>query len=577
LPAMDGPELGATACADAHSIACTGIPAAVLPRQAFPDVQVDDLRLWAPSWWRTLVASSVIAVLLFLGLLLIGLAEQMRLGPGPVMVTMRWAAWTLMYFFPISVVSSNIVGYCLLGISIPEGPAAMFMALGMERQKLAQCAAATGGSVQKLYCVPLFFNGVSLITMSVALAVPLPGNRQYLGLILVYCLAGNLPRWAVGNNLFRLFPPQPGGTKYFTAVLQIQFFGVIGFFLVCAVNGLMQRFLGPWIGVQMVVAIGLYEIFGVCLVQVKFTRTFAMSRETSLRYAGTEQGLIPSLNVSLIHCNAEVARMVLLLSGMTDDNAMLLLPITLTGTLVWNLLVRTKWMLGLTRLLIGDAITNSNMFELLLRAKFQMGYPRFLAWAAVLLARLCLGTLRHLDPRVALAGGLLLLVEVVEDALSSAAPHLGVCCDLPFPPPLQAKDVAKRANERARATAACTTSTPPRRCFRRCCCARRRKPTVTPTADIYRSEKAKNLANATVEILQGHTFKYSGESFRVMPLWAHLAAVFFGQLHLVICLIIFDNGMPYLLGLCTQPGYTGIGRGLIWWPTLEGNDACSGP
>ena len=79
------------------------------------------------------------------------------------------------------------------------------------------------------------------------------------------------------------------------------------------------------------------------------------------------------------------------------------------------------------------------------------------------------------------------------------------------------------------------------------------------------------------KLRQGFDFAYKEvHRFQELPFWAHFAACAIAQFHTLLFIIILSNGLNYVLGFCPESGYSGVGRGLLWWPITDPDDLCNG-
>ena len=72
-----------------------------------------------------------------------------------------------------------------------------------------------------------------------------------------------------------------------------------------------------------------------------------------------------------------------------------------------------------------------------------------------------------------------------------------------------------------------------------------------------------------------HDFQYGPEEFQWLPVWAHLMPVFLAQFHTILAMVIFSNGLVYIMGLCGEAIRLDRSEaGVFFWPLLEAEVVC---
>jgi len=170
----------------------------------------------------------------------------------------------------------------------------------------------------------------------------------------------------------------------------------------------------------------------------------------------------------------------------------------------------------------------SNARRLLRQCRFQSGYPRILLVCTLGMVRTALGG--ELSPNSAVTNVVLLtlLETVVEDVLIVLMKRMGMTYEPQLHPSQERQPAA-----------------------------------VVPEVGSGEDGRGDDV----------WLFQYGFEDFPELPFWAHFAPVMISQFHTVLFIFIFCGGVPSSLGLCDY-GYTGIGRGIVWWPIEEVGHLC---
>mmetsp|Transcript_84433 Transcript_84433/g.247629 ORF Transcript_84433/g.247629 Transcript_84433/m.247629 type:complete len:570 (+) Transcript_84433:160-1869(+) len=513
---------------------------------------------------ETFLASAAGGAFLLSGLLLLGCCECGAFGyEDSVTLTVRAVAWICTCLLPYSIVSSNQVGYLLYEIDPSrKGWAGQLVFFGLTPSNIRKHVAA---SMKRAVAATALFNGFPLLLSLVLLVVPLQNDRGYLGVVVLYLVGCMLGRIVVGKNLTKILPPPAERVPFFASMMKIHGLSNICFFALCTVLGVARSLLGPALGPVLAVTMGLYEFGTVFHIHRSFVKFYVANPGIRRSYAHTQPGAMASVFVNITHCNAEGVRLALLMCSMSGEHAGLTLGLSLAASLAFNTLSRTGWMLMMVRVLSCGRFWNSNAVVVLNHNKFHMGYPRFFAWAAVVLVRTSVGHGLRYVSMADWAGILQLVEEVVEDLLVWGVSSCGLSAKVPFPPAPEAHKPAGAAATQAAGFDAVHPD-PGSGDLGEGGSSRGSEHDAQGGASL----EAQAAAHETLR-----QFKHQMQpAFSVLPFWAHLTSVFAPQLHFTLCLVIFGGGVNRLLGLCHEEGYTGIGRGLVWWPVLDGSDRC---
>ena len=92
---------------------------------------------------------------------------------------------------------------------------------------------------------------------------------------------------------------------------------------------------------------------------------------------------------------------------------------------------------------------------------------------------------------------------------------------------------------------------------------------------------AEKLASRKVNTVRrrvrvAHDFQYGPEEFGRLPFWAHLMPLILAQFHTILALVIFSNGLVYIMGLCGETILLDRSEvGVFFWPLLDADVICT--
>mmetsp|Transcript_81426 Transcript_81426/g.229322 ORF Transcript_81426/g.229322 Transcript_81426/m.229322 type:complete len:497 (+) Transcript_81426:155-1645(+) len=476
---------------------------------------------------------------IFLGLLLLGLGSRLQHNIGS--LCSRILAWAILFQYPFYFASgSNVRNFIMYGMQ-PEGIGETFVYGTWTYQRFFEL---TKSSV-KAYQV-LFFKLVTFLVSSTLHCIYLGEKYQFPGYLLIYP-AVLISHMALTNTVIpKLWQPidaefhRKSGPPTMGAAM-------VGFFVLTVGFGLAKRHLGQWAGAILPLVLSAYENIGCRIAGQFFLKQFV---ERGLhKKLGMTLEILPSLTITYLHCMSQGARPCILVARAAwepDDHWWMF---TLGFGLVFNVSSRTLWIGRCTQLLSGGYWRMDNFQRLLAQAKFQGGYPPFLALFGVGAVRAALGHPWVPNSTVAIVIVGLVVVNILEDILVLALGYFNV---LPLFQTDEPDAEALRASAHAKFGADLDQVVP-----------------VHSTA--ARLSEAMDLQ------LLAWDLQYNLRvDFPELPLWAHVPAVMFSQFNTVMCLIIFGGGINFVLGFCNEPGYGGIGRGILWWPPMEEVRPCGG-
>mmetsp|Transcript_161399 Transcript_161399/g.512840 ORF Transcript_161399/g.512840 Transcript_161399/m.512840 type:complete len:520 (+) Transcript_161399:26-1585(+) len=486
------------------------------------DEFADLLQLRKPSYCRMFQASFLGLVFLTAGLLLLGFGERGDFGTHLASVlALRVAAWMCIYFIPVHCIAiANLRDL----ISLGEEPLCNPLAWAQDH----------GG-------YPCMFSpvahGLCLLVYVGLTCVPVHQEHGHFGYVVIYGV-GHLVIIASLQVIYSHAPSLRLKHLSYAQRAAAPTIGIatMGFFVVVTGFALLKRHLGPWFSSSMVLSLFLYENLGTIAISRFYINEFLKNAGVRDAYRGTPHALVPSSVIALLCFMADGARITMLITSAAihpdDDGHFVALGLTFvvrtlsrTGCFDALLVVRTSL----------DDLANTRLLLRLCRS--QSGYPRFFALFAVGAARFALG--HHVSPNhmVTQVVWLTLLETVIEDLVVSVLQR----CGFVFEP-----------SRMRRGQGHVPTMT------------RRRVVGEEPPRDAERSD-----LNEDAEL-----FEVGFGPFPELPFWSHFSTIMISQFHTVLLIIIFGGGVHSVLGFCGS-GYTGIDRGIVWWPDEVASSVCN--
>lgn len=224
----------------------------------------------------------------------------------------------------------------------------------------------------------------------------------------------------------------------------------------------------------------------------------------------------------------------------------------------------------------GGRFCQSSILLLFQNFKFQLGYARYFAALSVAATRAILGHAAVPHPIVGWAFLAAVCAELLEDLACMCMGICGLSAQPKFPK-LSEEAAAQRAERMIQAEQS------PNAAAQCCCCMRQRRQRVVPsdgTAARYDEHwHEQQVAQRTAQLLAVHYFDTSCAMNSALPLWAHFVVVYPGLLLHMLVLLWFAGEVSSLLGICDHIDagsvYTGIGRGLVWWPVMDPTNPCN--
>ncbi|CAK8990185.1 unnamed protein product [Durusdinium trenchii] len=383
------------------------------------------VQLCLPTFYDTIKASAIGGLFLLAGLFAWSISEAGIPGVAKerwFVLLFRFLGWVAVYFLPVHLVAvGNLRGFNVHG-SIPDNSALVCLRTGLGPHFIAEAANLEGYSAVRAVAGTLMISFLCLLIYAAFIFVYIGEEHEHLGFVFVYGV-GHIVVIAGGEIVAPAVLPDPLNKRYSQkmgpATLGV---ALVGFFIVTASYSVVKRFIvGFWLGALMPAMLSLYEMGCLLLLQRTFTREFIEERWVRRAYQHTNQGVLVSVQIALVHAMAEGARMTLILSDMLHSarsNLDFLVPVL--STLAWNILVRVGMLDRALAIVTCGRRTPTRCSLLLQEVKYSMGLPRFFVVLAIVLARVLSRNPMLLvgEETAAYAILAIFLAEVVENVVS---------------------------------------------------------------------------------------------------------------------------------------------------------------
>eukprot|EP00435_Cladocopium_sp_Y103_P015985 s2734_g3.t4 len=514
--------------------------------------EVEHIQLCSPTLFYTFAASALGAIFIFLGLSILSLSES-HVAEGPEtpevfwVLSGRWAAWTCFYHLPIFTMAIlNIRAFCIYG----SAPTCLMQNLNFLQKR----AEEDGWKRPRLIGLfVILMQGANLLVYGMLFFAYVGKKKQHLGLILIHGI-GHLLCMIMTETWARWFLPTPLAEKYSKRMGPSTLgTALLGFLAVIVGYTMAFRFAGPWIGVFLPSLLSLYELGSTAILVRTFTKEFVQQREVRQIYsmAGANQGILVSSHICMLHAMAEGARMILILAPITHNEADYKACLTpIVSGFLWNVMVRAGVLERFLFVASCQWKTCSRCNLLLQKVKYSTGLPRFFVIAAIAAVR---GCFREVLPAGQERLGYAILCLLVADLLENLVSWILKSCGWQVYPewrPLSLEQLKSRAAAQLHRRAASIDFD-----------------AVSSGGVAAVSENTKGFREECWKLRARFDFLYGKEDWGILPFWAHVVPVFIAQFHTLLCIIFLCNGLHYVLGFC-QGSYDGIGRALMWWPSM---------
>ena len=535
----------------------------------FRDVESDvfeglgEARMCLPTLSSTFIASVGSSALTFVGLFALGLSELGLPLPRPTWMTLtcRFAGWMFLFVLPV------------LGVAVP--PLRNFLLWGLEPNS---AVSHKGDKCPTRNPLP-WMQQMAWVTIYATLTcLPIHEGHPF-GFFLVFAL-GNILSMPAGLILARLVGPAILSPQYVRSVGPVCiFFPIVGFGILVSGYLALRRACGVWVGVLMPLLLTVYEFVGMQVAARNFVKYFLTRQEVREQYAGTNQGILLSTSICTFHALAEGARLTLLyIDHLKHQSFDILLPII--SAVIWNVFVRLGCVDRIITTVTRGWFKPHNASKLLRDAGYCMGYPRMGAIAALLLARLSLGSPMILTDMEGFLWAFIIGAELVEDLLSYALWRAGV----DFSPvkmfatdeeveQMSEKRIVRRLSKLSQQGSSDALAVVPQPSRKSTCSA----PSAASAAQEVEVQRLATVESVKWEVRERHDFKYGPVDFGCLPFWAHLLPAALSQFHTVLAVTVFSGGLVYALGLCPHNPHTEMSPegGVLWWPIPDGSEICT--
>lgn len=317
---------------------------AVLPSREAPTPK-DPLQLCLPTYRDTCLASLISSTFIFAGLMALSISEAGLPGLPKnrwFVLSFRALAWMAFYFLPLHCVSfSNLRGYCVYG-NAPGNSSLVCWRTALGPGETFEMAEQTGFSRGRVFVATVLLPSLYFLLYVAFVSVYVGEEHEHLGFIFIYGV-GHLVIIFVAENLGPPNYPPPLNPRYSQkmgpATLGV---AVMGFFAVTTAYSVAKRFVGPWLGTLMPAMLGAYEIGCLLILERTFVREFVQEKSVRRAYHHSNQGIVVSAQICMVHGMAEGARLMLILADISqstsDSDSTFLVPIV--SGVVWNVIVR---------------------------------------------------------------------------------------------------------------------------------------------------------------------------------------------------------------------------------------------
>eukprot|EP00928_Gymnodinium_smaydae_P006678 TRINITY_DN12378_c0_g3_i1.p1 TRINITY_DN12378_c0_g3~~TRINITY_DN12378_c0_g3_i1.p1 ORF type:complete len:580 (+),score=32.45 TRINITY_DN12378_c0_g3_i1:54-1793(+) len=551
-----------------HSVAPVADCSGVLP-DAWTDGSLSSARLpfkqtelRVTSWLYMFVASSASLVQVTLGLIILGFGENGGLGwQSHGVLLCRSCAVCVLFLMPLSVCSSNLLGFAFYGL---EPSSRFFVGLcipGLNPWRMREYARSQGWpNVLKAVLIPVAFNVLSCVLVLILIIVPLSKAESHLGFCVSCFVGGILFRLVVATVMARSCVHVTQLVPYALMILRCGMVTILGFFIGCAAYVWLRPFIGHYLDLLMVPVIAFHEALCVFFVESSFCNFFVVNSELRAAFSCSSQGIVPSTFIALAHSNAKTARLALLMHAAAENTPIVIISLTVALSCTIDVMIRTRLVAQILSKL--RMIHDSNGLQVWFGVRYEMGYPCYFVLVAVVVARYVLG-MAALDPGLVGAVSLSLGAEVIEDVLVHCIMRrYAAWSELPRRPSLSSEEVHEKAVD----VLARQQDRPQRSPFFRVagglgCCKSR---------DTGSVESKEDVAQVKARLVSTHQFRYQIQDlFPTLPVWSHYFVVFVSHAWLVWWLAYLFGGFPQLLGLLEPSRDVLDGKsydhGILWW------------
>jgi len=507
------------------------------------DRPIEDEPMYVADYSFMFVASLVSVGVVFSSLLVLGLGESGELLLGYIGLPFtRIFSWILLWTLPIQFTLFDFraqpaygmipyQGYFIIPSLIgPKAHAEHAVKRGLaKRLEEGVSIWQADRSYQWVYFGQMYMRIVSLSIIPIWICIPIGGAEEYFGFVFIFgvgqfCVMMFLHGVChVSQKIQPFLDEEHTGCAYSEgsgpATLGLIWIGF--FFLGAGYSELQRRVSTPIIGLGLPVLLTTYEFVAIMFMERFYMKNYRNAPEPVRRlYNGTQQTMYFSFSILFVHMLAESARLVVMLCQVANDPESIAWMAVIPMSLFMQILTRTGFLWKFGYDYISEYFRLTVFFTTFNEAKYQGGYPRFFACAGIMLARKALGHTAYPSNTFLAVVIACLLEEIFEDVIVNFFLKSFTDRNLRY---FQVKDSEK---------------------------------------DSADADKLflQNLSATTGKL----------------PYLHHYCAVQISNMMFIVFLFFFGNGVPFVLGFCSETGYTGNGRGIIWWPKMDPNDPCGG-
>jgi len=553
-------------------------PAELEPAQ---EVRQAKLRLCLPTYRDTFVASAVGSIFLFAGLTAWSISEASL--PGVTkhrwfVLLFRMLGWAAVYFIPVQYVSvGNLRGFCLYGAE-PGNSSLICWRVALGPQVISEYTEEKELQPRRFVAgafIMLFFFTLS---WTVFFLVYLGPEYEHPGFVLSYGI-GHILIIALGEGLSRRFTP-PALDEQYAQKMGPATLGaaLLGFFVCTTAFSCLRRFVASaWLGILMPAMLSCYELGNLVVLQRTFLAEFVTQRQVRRQYLESNQAILVSAQICMVHAMAEGARMTLILSDMShakEQNFEFLVPI-LSGV-AWNVMVRAGMLDRALAILTCGRRTPTRCSLLLQEVKYCMGYPRFFVILAIVMARICARNpilpIGHENSGLAVIA--VFLAEILEDLLSFLLEWLDVRVH-PQRRQITEAELQLMAKAQLRFSIASDGGETTLSSVLPSSTWAQSRSDNQKGEDLMKERSDLSVKEKSWKLREQFAFSYGEADWDVLPFWAHVASVCIAQFHSLLFMILLGNGLNYVLGYCHGESQ-GFKAAILWWPVTDPDDLCGG-
>lgn len=416
--------------------------------------------------------------------------------------------------------------------------------------------------------MPIVIHAVWISIYATFIAVYIGEDLQHMGIVMTYGLGRILVIMAGESFIPKVHPPRDAEYAMATGPASCGFI-LMGFFLNTAGYALIKRHTGAWLGMLMPPLFGCYEFLATWAIGVVTASKLVEKAEVLEAYRGSQQGLHPSCVISTAHALAESARLALVMSNAANEEDSNHWLVAIPAGFIWNVLARTFCIHYLFNMAFLGKLPVSSPSILLQDVKYTMGYPRFFGVLSIILARMFLGNPVVPNGQEALVQvvAAMLTAECLEDMVVCVCTKMGWLAPavLVNVDDMDESEIIRMAEHRLDKIKKTTGGKSK---------ATQEDTIMSTSAESGDFDHTEHELAVAVQVEKDRLWFFTPACFAVQPYWCHFSSAMLSQLHMMLFLIAFTNGLDYILGSCSEDKYAASGRGVVWWPLPDASNPC---